>query len=136
MELQELIDGFASAEPMADVWRRYPDVSADEDDATDTWACDQAGARFAAYVGERGGAACVVRATEAEHPWADYHVWTRVVVDGEPVNVDFTARQYHTLDGVGEAALSATWPLMWPGTEPVHPLVGRFGAVLVVRPRG
>jgi hypothetical protein len=132
MELAELTAAFVAATPKADIWRRYPDVSSAEDDATDTYACEALAAAFADFAAGLGVSARVVYAEDAEEPFVDYHVWTRVETTDGVRDVDWTARQYHNLDGVRDAALDAPWPLVWPPSD-AHPLAGRFDTVLIGR---
>lgn len=126
--LEDLLAGFAAAEPRLDIWRRYPDISEAEDALTDSFACEAVSALFAAYAGSQGWRAVTVRAEGAEAPLADYHVWVRLTCEGRSVDVDWTARQYHNLhrpEGRDEAVLALPWPLVWPATGQ-HPVVGKF----------
>lgn len=137
--LEALLQAYKEHAPQVDIWRRYPDVTEQEDDATDQWACDEVSRSFAAFARTRGWDAVIIHCSEAENPWADYHVWVRLTRPGTPtVDVDWTVRQYHNLPvegGHGPDTQSLPWPLMWDpevrGDE--HPLAGKFGRVRYLR---
>lgn len=131
-DLQSLIDGFTASDPRLDIWRRYPDISWDEDEATDYWACEEVSAGFAAYARARGVDARVFTAT-ADHEWADVHAWVCISSGDTETAVDWTARQYHNLNAEGgrdPKVLDAPWPLVWDqnGTPGRHPLMGSYTA--------
>ncbi|MGK3708638.1 hypothetical protein [Arthrobacter sp. IK3] len=124
-----LLEGFTGTDPRLDIWRRYPEISDDEDEATDDWACGEVSEQFAAYAREHDWEAEVVEAL-AEHPMADLHVWVHLHRAGRTIAVDWTARQYHNLNEISRdpKVLSAPWPLTWdPEEQPdEHPLMGAF----------
>ncbi|MFF2678059.1 hypothetical protein ACFVRT_15920 [Arthrobacter koreensis] len=124
-----LLEGFTCTDARLDIWRRYPDISEEEDEATDDWACGEVSGQFAAYAREQGWDADVVTA-QADHPMADEHVWVHLHRGGRTIAVDWTARQYHNLNEISwdPKVLSAPWPLTWnPDTAPnEHPLMGSF----------
>lgn len=128
----ELARRYISSDPRLDIWRRYPDIAEDEDDATDTWACGEVSTEFAVYARALGWDAEVIEVL-ALNPWADVHVWVELRRDGETLAMDWTARQYHNLLAVSRdpAVLGAPWPLVWnPATTPdSHPFMGRFTAL-------
>lgn len=126
--LEDLLAGFAAAEPRLEIWRRYPDITEAEDTLTDSFACEAVSAAFAAYARSQGWQAAGILAEGAEAPLADYHAWVRLARDGCSVNVDWTVRQYHNLhraQGSDAAVLALPWPLVWPATGE-HPVVGTF----------
>lgn len=120
--LLDLIEQFIASDERLDIWRRYPYVTEEEDDATDTFACESVSQAFAAFARDHGWTAFPMRI-----PWeradADDHWWVRLADADGVYDVDFTARQYHNLDGIPDA-LEMPWPLVW---EPVvvghHPLM-------------
>lgn len=124
-----LLAGFEAADPQLDIWRRYPDISDDEDDATDEWACGEVSEQFAAYAQSQGWEAEIVEAV-SEHPMADEHVWVHLHRGGQVTAVDWTARQYHNLNAISRdpEVLAAPWPLTWDPRETPdeHPLMGGF----------
>mgnify|MGYP000567511529 CR=1 FL=1 len=124
-----LLDGFVSSNPKLDIWRRYPDISEDEDDATDEWACAEVSGEFAEYAQSQGWEAEVVEAV-SEHPMADEHVWVHLHRGGQVTAVDWTARQYHNLEEISRdpKVMGAPWPLTWDPRETPdeHPLMGGF----------
>lgn len=128
--LNELLLAFRRSQPDLGIWERYPDVSAAEDARTDTYACDQLSALFTDFCLAQGVAAVRVSADGALQAFADYHLWTRVFVDGESFDVDWTARQYHNLQQppVPEHA-DLPCPLVWAADD-VHPVVGAFRTVV------
>lgn len=129
--LQELLDSYIKATPELDLWRRWPYVTEEEADSTDTWECAQVSASFAAHARACGYGAVVVEA-DMKAPLAGTHVWTEVQADGQTVAVDWTARQYHNLwkaDGHDPAVLRVSWPLLWrpESREPGdHPIAGPY----------
>ena len=126
--LEDLLAGFAAAEPCLEIWRRYPDITEAEDALTDSFACEAVSAAFAAYARSQGWQATGILAEGAEAPLVDYHAWVRLTLDGRSVDVDWTVRQYHNLhraQGRDEAVLDLPWPLVWPATDR-HPVVGTF----------
>ncbi|MCC3292612.1 hypothetical protein [Arthrobacter sp. zg-Y1110] len=128
-ETAQLLAGFTGTDPRLDIWRRYPDITEDEDEATDDWACGEVSAQFADYARSEGWDAEVVEA-QADDPWADLHVWVQLRRDGRTVAVDWTARQYHNLKELSRdpKVLAAPWPLTWdPDQDPgEHPFMGSF----------
>lgn len=119
MELEDLLAAFATATPMIDVWRRYPDITPDEDDRTDAWACQQASEEFVAFARAHGFHAVLITVAEPRPPEYD-HYWSRV----DNTNVDWTARQYHNLKHPPAAKhQDLPCPLTWPAGEP-HPILG------------
>jgi hypothetical protein len=129
--LQELLDNYAKSDPRLDIWRRYPDISEEEDAYTDRWACEAVSDEFAVFARRHGWDAVVIFAEEAEKPFADYHAWVRLSRGTDTYDVDWTARQYHNLDneeGHDEAVLTLPWPLVWKDTG-VHPIVGSFAKI-------
>lgn len=133
-----LVAAFAVGTPNLDIWRRWPDVSASEDAFTDSFACEQVSHAFTIFARDRGWDATTVIGDEAETPFVDYHVWSRLFRGPERWDVDWTVRQYHNLHGPGgrdPKVLDLPWPLMWqPALAPVstpdgraHPVAGRFG---------
>lgn len=63
--LVSLLTAFIDSNPRLDIWRRYPDISEAEDEATDTWACGQVSQQFAAFAREHRWDAVVIRAVGA-----------------------------------------------------------------------
>ena len=126
-----LLTGFQTSNPKLDIWRRYTDISEDEDEATDDWACGEVSEEFAAYAQSQGWEAEIVEAV-SEHPMADEHVWVHLHRGGTVTAVDWTARQYHNLDEISRdpKVLGAPWPLTWDPRESPgeHPLMGRFSS--------
>lgn len=125
----ELTAAFAASDPRLDLWRRWPDVSADEDALSDRFACRQVAEAFTAFARSHGWTAVTVAAEEAEHPFADYHFWTRLILGADLVDVDWTARQYHNLHEVAgrdPKVLDLPWPLVWTADDEEHPVAGRF----------
>lgn len=133
--LEALLEAYKEHAPQVDIWRRYPDVTEQEDDATDQWACGEVSRSFAAFAREHGWSAVVIHAEGAEAPLADYHYWVRLLHPRLGVHdVDWTVRQYHNLHEEGgrdEAVLSLPWPLVWsPLADPdTHPIAGSFRTV-------
>lgn len=125
----ELVASFTDSDPRLDIWRRYPDISEEEDESTDYWACGEVSAEFAGHAQALGWDAEIVTAS-ADHPMADEHVWVHLHRDGQTLAVDFTARQYHNLNEISwdPEVLGAPWPLTWnPDADPGrHPLMGSF----------
>lgn len=128
--LQALIGDFTASDPRLDIWRRYPEISWEEDESTDYWACEQVSAEFAEYARARGVDAQVFTAT-AHHEWADLHAWVCITSGDTVTAVDWTARQYHNLHEEGgrdPKVLAAPWPLVWDqsraGNE--HPFMGPY----------
>lgn len=118
---------------MLDIWRRYPYISDAEDARTDRWACMSASRAFTKLANQmRPGSAFTVRGDDAEAAFLGEHFWsvfTPADWGGVPVAVDFTARQFHNLDGTaGQEALRVSWPLLWKASLD-HPVAGRFGKV-------
>lgn len=112
-ELHDLLIRFVVSEPMADVWRRYPDVTEAEDEATDGCACVSMSERFAALSG-----GTVIVGEDPDTGWSDRHAWTRVA----GWNVDWTARQFHNLEHPPSPAhADLPCPLVWRGEQ--HPVV-------------
>lgn len=134
-ELKDLLDEYKQRRVSLDIWRRYPDITEEEDAYTDSWACEHVSAEFASFASTRGWVAVVVCAEMAETPFADYHVWVRLTRGTESFDVDWTARQYHNLhdpDGHDEAVLALPWPLVFPSSD-VHPVAGQFKKVSYLR---
>ena len=128
--LQGLFADFTASDPRLDIWRRYPDISWEEDEATDYWACEEVSAQFAEYARARGVDAQVFTAI-ADHEWADRHAWVCISAGGQVTAVDFTARQYHNLNtdgGRDPEVMAAPWPLVWDqeSSGGVHPLMGSY----------
>lgn len=129
-ELEALIATFCAQTPMMDIWGRYPNVSADEDQATDRWACGQASRELARALRAHGVGVELICADEAEHPWVLEHLWVRVAdVDGFEVDVDLTARQFYDLEHPPLAEhQNLPCPLLWTA-DGRHPVAGAFGRV-------
>lgn len=134
-DLVALLTAFIDSDPRLDIWRRYPDISEAEDDYTDTWACGQVSAEFAAFARNRGWDAAVVHADDPEHPLAFDHAWVRLTRDGV-IDVDWTARQFHNLHVIGghdPAVLGMPWPLAWDpaavGADYPHPVAGPYDTI-------
>lgn len=127
--MEELVAGFVSSDPRLDIWRRYPDITDDENDETDDWACGEVSAQFVVWARSQGWDAETVTA-QADDPWADEHVWVALSHEGKVTAVDFTARQYHNLAEISRdpKVLGASWPLAWdPAASPAeHPFMGSF----------
>lgn len=134
-ELVGLLNAFIDSEPRLRIWADYPDITEAEDDATDYWACVQVSTEFAAFARTHGWQACVVRATSPEHPMAFDHAWVRLARDGVVSDVDWTARQFHSLhepDGHDRNILDLPWPLAWDPAAIApedHPIVGIYAAL-------
>lgn len=125
----KLAEDFKESDPRLDIWRRYPDISEDEDDYTDSWACSEVSGEFAEFAREQGWEARTVL-VDAEAAFADQHVWVELRRGRQTVAVDWTARQYHNLLEISRdpVVMNAPWPLLWfPEQQPgQHPLMGRF----------
>lgn len=124
-----LFASFTASDPRLDIWRRYPDITEEEDKSTDRWACGEVSAEFADHAADQGWETEIVEA-DADNPWADRHVWVHLHRDGQTIAVDFTARQYHNLNEISRdpVVLAAPWPLTWDpeATPGIHPLMGSF----------
>lgn len=134
-ELEELLDSYIASDSRLEIWRQYPDISDEDDDYTDGWACEEVSAEFAAFARELGWDAAAVHGKDPAAPLAFDHAWVRLLRHGKTFDVDWTARQYHNLhdhDGHDPAVLTLPWPLTW---DPIvvgvdaHPIVGDFAAV-------
>jgi len=136
--VQRLFLAFEATHAAADVWRRWPDVTPEEQDTPD---CVPVSAMFLEHAQASGFHGSIVLAAAAEHPWAETHAWVRlygVLGMGGWLDIDWTARQYHNLeqlDGFREAVLALPWPLTWPGSD-VHPIAGSFRTVHTVMSEG
>ncbi|MET4143861.1 hypothetical protein [Arthrobacter sp. UYCo732] len=134
-DLLHLLNSFIASDPRLGIWRRYPDISEAEDDHTDSWACEEVSAEFAAFARDLGWDAAVVHGVDPEAPLAFDHAWVRLTRDGDVTDVDWTARQYHNLfipDGHDQTVLDLPWPLAWDkGVVGInaHLIVGEFAAV-------
>lgn len=134
-ELISLLNAYIASDPRLAIWRDYPDISEEQDNDTDIWACEEVSAQFAAFARSLGWAADVVRGEGAEHPLVFDHAWVRLTRSGVVTDIDWTARQFHNLfvpDGHDPAVISLPWPLAWdPGIAgpDVHLIVGEFAAV-------
>jgi hypothetical protein len=130
MTIEELLEEYKGCSGKLDIWRRYPDITEEEDALTDSWACEHVSADFALFARRRGWGAVVIYAEEASEPLIDYHAWVRLTRGTESVDVDWTARQYHNLHKPGhdEAVLALAWPLVWPSGD-THPVAGAFGYI-------
>lgn len=112
---------FLATDARLGIWSRYPDVTEDEDLATDSYACYHATRDFVEYLRKQGVDALYVEAN-FEHPMAGRHWWVRV---GD-TDYDWTARQYHNLEHPpAPEHADIACPLMWPAGEP-HPIVGAY----------
>jgi hypothetical protein len=133
--LADLIDAWRDSEPMADIWSRYPFLTDDEDESTDSVACETMSARFADYLAANEVTAHVVYTDGALAPFADYHVWVRVELPERTLDIDWTARQYHNLevgpDGT-DWVLDEPHPLVWEASD-THPVAGDFAEVGTVQ---
>jgi hypothetical protein len=132
--LRTALRWFPGTNDMLDIWRRYPDVTEDEHEATFRWACRQASDLFVGFLAERGIAARVVLAARAYAPFHDYHWWVRADCAAGTVNVDWTARQFHDLENPPRPAhQDLPFPLMWMSAPPwpsdTHPVSGRYAVV-------
>jgi hypothetical protein len=139
-ELLALLNAYIDADPRLAIWSRYPNVSEEEDDYTDGWACEQVSAEFAAFACTRGWDAAVVHGVDPGHPLAFDHAWARLTRDGKTTDVDWTARQFHNLfvpDGRDPAVLTLPWPLAWSPTAIApedHVIVGTYAALTLETP--
>jgi hypothetical protein len=107
--IAEVCDEFMQTDPHAWRWAEYPDGEGDE--WSDTVACVTMSRRFAKLCLRRGLAAEIV-----EGDVDGEHVWVRVGT----VNVDWTARQFHSLDPDDPALQDLPCPFIWEGEG--HPL--------------
>jgi hypothetical protein len=118
------------AEPMLDLWARYPYVSEAEDESTDHFACWHASVSAIAVLREHGFDAVLVYAHEAHDAEVGAHYWIRVRrawVDGGDVDVDLTARQMHNLEFPAHYShFEIPAPLLWPSASGTHPIAGAF----------
>lgn len=134
-ELIGLLNAYINADGRLEIWREYPDISEEQDNFTDGWACEDVSAQFAMFARSFGWDAVVLHGKDAEHPLAFDHAWVRLTRDGVVSDVDWTARQFHNLhdpDGHDPAVLSLPWPLAWdPAIVELdsHLIVGRFATV-------
>lgn len=136
-KLGALLAAYPEHDRRLDIWRRYPDISEEENDFTDYYACKTICEEFAAFAREKGWKAVIIAAEGAKHPHADYHYWVRLTppwTDAAIADVDWTARQFHNLEvpeGHDPVVLNRPWPLIWNpelwGDE--HPLAGEFRTV-------
>jgi hypothetical protein len=133
--LLDLLNAYISSDPRLQIWANYPDITEAQDEQTDTWACEQVSAEFAAFARALGWDASVVRADEPEATMAFEHAWVRVTRDGVTTDVDWTARQFHNLfveGGHDPAVLALPWPLAWAPAAIApehHPIVGTYAAL-------
>jgi hypothetical protein len=134
-ELIALLNAYIESDPRLAIWRDYPDITQEQDDYTDTWACEEVSAQFAAFARSLGWDAAVVHGTDPEEPLAFDHAWVRLTRDGVSSDVDWTARQYHNLfvtGGHDPNVLTLPWPLAWAPHivgENAHLIVGAFATV-------
>lgn len=113
-DLAGAIAAFAQA-PDADIWARYPDLSDDETDRTDTVACQAMTARFLELVQATEPSSAVVGSMDG---WVDDHHWARVGT----INIDWTARQFWSLEyPLNPELADLPCPLIWEGEG--HPIV-------------
>lgn len=128
--LTAALDAFAASEPRIDIWRRYPHITEYEDEATDDYACDQVSRQLAVFLAARDFDVQVTVAGEADHPMACEHVWVTVSTPAGPLNVDFTARQYHNLEHPpAPEHQNLPCPMVWAGAGNSHPVVGAFAQI-------
>jgi hypothetical protein len=134
-ELIDLFRSYIAASPRLGIWRRYPYITEADNDYTDSWACEQVSAEFAAFARKAGWEADIIRGTDPEEPFAFDHVWVRLTSAGVVSNVDWTARQFHNLhkpEGHDPSVLALPWPLTWDPAAIApehHPIVGTYAAV-------
>jgi len=122
---------FPAVYRMLTVWRHYPDVTMDEDTATDRWAAKQASAAFVEFLGTYNIGARMVIGIDSREPLHDYHWWVRIDCPLATVNVDWTARQFHNLHHPPDPGLAdLPCPMVWltGPTYPAdaHPITGRY----------
>lgn len=134
-ELRALLGSYINADNRLEIWREYPDITDEQNDATDSWACEEVSAQFAMFARASGWHAVVIRGKDAENPMVFDHAWVRLTRDGVVTDVDWTARQFHNLfvpDGHDPAVMSLPWPLAWDPAvvDPdSHLIVGEFATV-------
>jgi hypothetical protein len=85
-----------AADPRLDLWSRWPYVSWEENESTDSYACESVSPEFADFATSRGLRCALVRGEITG--FIDPHWWTRVWCAGASFDVDWTARQFHDLD--------------------------------------
>lgn len=133
--VSEVRDAFIAARPELRIWRDYPNISQADGDLTDAWACHQVSDEFARFAADRGVHALRVTASRFADPWIGEHAWTVLLHSRRGRwHVDFTARQFHNIDGPGaERALTGVWPLTWPAPTESHwhPIAGGFTTITI-----
>lgn len=133
-DLLALLNAYIDSDPRLEIWRNYPDITEAQDGYTDTWACEQVSAEFAAFARTLGWDAVVLRGEDPVVPFAFEHAWVRLTRDGVITDLDWTARQFHNLFTISHdpAVLALPWPLAWDPAivEPdSHLIVGRYTTV-------
>lgn len=134
-ELRSLLGAYINADGRLQIWRDYPDITEGQGNFTDSWACEEVSAQFAAFARSFGWDAVVIHGKDAEYPLAFDHAWVRLTRAGAVSDVDWTARQFHNLhdaDGHDTAVLALPWPLAWDPAvldEDTHLIAGRFATL-------
>jgi hypothetical protein len=125
LTVEALTYGFRAVEPrLTEAWSRYPEGGADLDEA-----CETLTKLFTDYARTVGVEAVTIVAGLDPDREVEYHLWTRLRLNGRLVNVDWTARQFENLEWPPNPAhQDLPCPLIWEGDS--HPVV-RFGRVAV-----
>jgi hypothetical protein len=141
-KLTSLLKDYIDSDPRLHIWRQYPDISEDDDNYTDRWACQEVSTEFVAFARARGWDAALVHAEDPEEGLAFDHYWVRLTGLDYITDVDWTARQYHNLfepGGRDPNVLSLPWPLAWAphvvGPD-AHLIVGRYATITLSGPAG
>lgn len=130
-EFARAVAAFEEATPNIGIWKRWPEVSQEEDEFTDTWACESVASEFAEFLQARGVQARLVRGEDSEHPMHDSHCWVRVSCAAGEMDVDWTARQFYDLEWPpDENHQDLPCPLIWPAGDG-HPVSGRYDRLTV-----
>lgn len=124
--LHEHIASFRDQNPHARVWSGQIVHGNEDEEPAGLPACEGMSKAFREHLLARGvRGAHVIEADSGEHPWADYHRFTRIPHPEGDINVDWTARQFRNLDSpVNPEHYEQTEkvPLVWRGHAREHPV--------------
>lgn len=81
-ELRALLDSYIEADRRLYIWRTYPFITEVDDAYTDSWACEEVSAEFAAFARKAGWDAAIIHGEDPEAPFAFDHAWVRLSRDG------------------------------------------------------
>jgi len=121
--LHEHIESFRRENPHAKVWTHDIIHGDSDEEPPDLPACEGLSQAFRDHLLARGVQGAHV--VQAEHPWADYHQFTRVPHPEGDFNIDWTARQYRNLDEPRNPLhyeQTEKVPLVWRGHARNHPV--------------